>query len=328
MAAKRQKIHFESVEELLGAPITKDVTEEIQISQIRPFKDHPFKVIDDSRMEDLVKSIAVNGVLTPVMLRPSADGGYEMVSGHRRMHAAKLAGLKTIPAVVKEMDDDTAVVAMVDSNVQREEILPSERAFAFKMKFDVLKRQGKRNDLSSGTEFPMSDEEDDIYEDELSSGTEFPKSDTNTKEALRARTVVGKEAGISGRQVQKYICLTELIPDLLDLVDAKKIGLNTAVDIAHFDRELQNWIYEYYSETGFLRPVQIEALKNTENVENISHTVMTQIMRDALPENKPSRKVSLSEKKLDKYFPPHFSAKEREMVILGLLEKWQQENEQ
>lgn len=328
MAAKRQKIHFESVEELLGAPITKDVTEEIQISQIRPFKDHPFKVIDDIRMEDLVKSIAVNGVLTPVLLRPSVDGGYEMVSGHRRMHAAKLAGLKTIPAVVKEMDDDTAVVAMVDSNVQREEILPSERAFAFKMKFDVLKRQGKRNDLSSGTEFPMSDEEDAIYEDELSSGTEFPKSDTNTKEALRARTVVGKEAGISGRQVQKYICLTELIPDLLDLVDAKKIGLNTAVDIAHFDRELQNWIYEYYSETGFLRPVQIEALKNTENVENISHTVMTQIMRDALPENKPSRKVSLSEKKLDKYFPPHFSAKEREMVILGLLEKWQQENEQ
>lgn len=111
-------------------------------------------------------------------------------------------------------------------------------------------------------------------------------------------------------------------------MDAKKIGLNTAVDISHFDRELQNWIYEYYSETGFLRPVQIEALKNTENVENISHTVMSQIMRDALPENKPSRKVSLSEKKLDKYFPPHFSAKEREMVILGLLEKWQQENEQ
>ena len=328
MAAKRQKIHFESVEELLGAPITKDVTEEIQISQIRPFKDHPFKVIDDSRMEDLVKSIAVNGVLTPVMLRPSADGGYEMVSGHRRMHAAKLAGLKTIPAVVKEMDDDTAVVAMVDSNVQREEILPSERAFAFKMKFDALKRQGKRNDLTSGTEFPKLDEEDSIYEDEETSGTEFPKLDSYSGEALRAREQVAENAGISGRQVQKYISLTELIPDLLDLVDAKKIGLNTAVDISHFDRELQNWIYEYYSETGFLRPVQIEALKNTENVENISHTVMTQIMRDALPENKPSRKVSLSEKKLDKYFPPHFSAKEREMVILGLLEKWQQENKQ
>ena len=328
MAAKRQKIHFESVEELLGAPITKDVTEEIQISQIRPFKDHPFKVIDDSRMEDLVKSIAVNGVLTPVMLRPSADGGYEMVSGHRRMHAAKLAGLKTIPAVVKEMDDDTAVVAMVDSNVQREEILPSERAFAFKMKFDALKRQGKRNDLTSGTEFPKLDEEDSIFEDEETSGTEFPKLDSYSGEALRAREQVAENAGISGRQVQKYISLTELIPDLLDLVDAKKIGLNTAVDISHFDRELQNWIYEYYIETGFLRPVQIEALKNTENVENISHTVMTQIMRDALPENKPSRKVSLSEKKLDKYFPPHFSAKEREMVILGLLEKWQQENEQ
>ena len=237
MAAKRQKIHFESVEELLGAPITKDVTEEIQISQIRPFKDHPFKVIDDSRMEDLVKSIAVNGVLAPVMLRPSADGGYEMVSGHRRMHAAKLAGLKTIPAVVKEMDDDTAVVAMVDSNVQREEILPSERAFAFKMKFDALKRQGKRNDLTSGTEFPKLDEEDSIYEDEETSGTEFPKLDSYSGEALRAREQVAENAGISGRQVQKYMSLTELIPDLLDLVDAKTIGLNTAVDISHFDRE-------------------------------------------------------------------------------------------
>lgn len=323
MAAKRQKIHFESVEELLGAPITKDVTEEIQISQIRPFKDHPFKVIDDSRMEDLVKSIAVNGVLTPVMLRPCADGGYEMVSGHRRMHAAKLAGLKTIPAVVKEMDDDTAVVAMVDSNVQREEILPSERAFAFKMKFDAMKRQGKRNDLTSGLEVQKSDEDDAIYEDEETSGHEVQKLNEKW-----SRDKIGKDAGMGGRQVQRYLRLTELIPGLLDLVDAKKIGLSMAVDISFFDRELQNWIYEYYSETGFLRPVQIEALKNTENVENISHTVMTQIMRDALPENKPSRKVSLSEKKLDKYFPPHFSAKEREMVILGLLEKWQQENEQ
>lgn len=153
MAPKRQKIHFESVEELLGAPITKDITEEIQIDQIRPFKDHPFKVIDDSRMEDLVKSIAVNGVLTPVMLRPCAEGGYEMISGHRRMHAAKLAGLKTVPAVIKEMDDDAAVVAMVDANVQREEVLPSERAFAFKMKYDAMNHQGARNDLTCGTEF-------------------------------------------------------------------------------------------------------------------------------------------------------------------------------
>ncbi len=305
MAAKRQKIHFESVEELLGAPITKDITEEIQLDQIRPFKDHPFKVIDDSRMEDLVKSIAVNGVLTPVMLRPCAEGGYEMISGHRRMHAAKLAGFKTIPAVIKEMDDDAAVVAMVDSNVQREEILPSERAFAFKMKMDALNHQGARSDLTCGTEFHK-----------------LEGSDKKTRDAI------GKGAGISGRQVQKYIRLTELIPEILEYTDSKKIGLNMAVDISYFDKELQSWIAEYIEDTGFLRPVQIEALKNTDNVENITHTVMKQIMRDALPENKPSRKVSLSEKKLDRYFPPHFSAKEREMVILGLLEKWQQENQQ
>lgn len=323
MAPKRQKIHFESVEELLGAPITKDITEEIQIDQIRPFKDHPFKVIDDSRMEDLVKSIAVNGVLTPVMLRPCAEGGYEMISGHRRMHAAKLAGLKTVPAVIKEMDYDAAVVAMVDSNVQREEILPSERAFAFKMKMDALNRQGARTDLTSGLEVQKLDEEDAIYEDEVTSGTEVQKLDEKW-----SRDKIGKDAGMGGRQVQRYLRLTELIPELLDFVDAKKIGISMAVDISYFDKELQSWIAEYIDETGFLRPVQIEALKNTDNVENITHTVMKQIMRDALPENKPSRKVSLSEKKLDKYFPPHFSAKEREMVILGLLEKWQQENQQ
>jgi ParB family chromosome partitioning protein len=304
MAAKREKIHFESVEELLGAPVAKEVTEEIEIKKIHPFNNHPFKVLDDDRMADLVKSITVNGVLTPVLLRPDNAGGYEMISGHRRMHAAKLAGLKTIPSVIKEMSDDDAVIAMVDSNVQREEILPSERAFSFKMKMEALNHRGERTDLTCGLEVHKLEETQDN----------------------KTRNQIGKEAGMGGRQVQRYIKLTELRPELLELVDSKKIGISTAVDIASFDKELQGWIYEYVRDNGFLKPQQIEALKLTDNVENIAQRTMIEIMNNALPEKRTTGKVTLSEKKLDKYFPPHFGAKQREMVIVGLLEKWHEEN--
>ena len=306
MAAKREKIHFESVEELLGAPVASEITEEIEINHIHPFANHPFKVVDDDRMEDLVKSIAVNGVLTPVIIRQSeVPGEYEMISGHRRMHAAKLAGLRSVPAVIKKMNDDEAVIAMVDANVQREEILPSERAFSLKMKLDAINRQGERTDLTCGNNCHKSDE-------------------TSNK----SRVIVGKEAGMSGRSVQNYIRLTELDSGLLDLVDQKKIGVTMAVDIAGFDKELQGWIYEYYKDNGFLKPVQIQALRNTKNVENIAQKAMIEIMNDALPDSKSatSGKVMLSEKKLNKYFPPHFGAKQREMVIIGLLEKWHEEN--
>lgn len=308
MAVNREKLRFASVEELLGAPnLTGEGTEEIKIEDIHAFENHPFKVVDDEKMEDLVKSISVNGVLTPVLVRPDGKGRYEMISGHRRLHAATLAGLKVIPAVVKELGDDDAVIAMVDSNVQREEILPSERAWSFKMKFDALKRQGVRNDLTSGTE--------------------FPKSETNS-EILRARNKIGEEVGISGRQVQKYIKLTELIPELMDLVDKKNIAVTMGVDIAGFDKELQKWLYNYYKEVGFLRPVQIQALKDSDNTDNMTEYIMRQTINGALPEaNNKSRKVTLSEKKLNKYFPPRYSAKEREMVIISLLEKWHEENE-
>ena len=306
MAAKREKIHFESVEELLGAPIAKEVTEEIEISKIHAFNNHPFKVLDDDKMTELVKSISVNGVLTPVLIRPDGSGGYEMISGHRRMHAAKLAGLKKIPSVIKEMSDDDAVIAMVDSNVQREEILPSERAFSLKMKMDAMRRQGARTDKGD------------------SEGT--CRLEVDKLQDKKTCDVVGKDVGLGGRQVQRYVKLTELVPEVLDLVDRKKIGVNLAVDIAGFDKELQGWIYEYVKDNGFLKPQQIEALKNTNNVENISQRVMIEIMNNALPEKKVSGKVTLSEKKLDKYFPPHFGAKQREMVIVGLLEKWHEEN--
>ncbi len=305
MAVKREQIKFESVEQLLGAPITGETTIEIEINHITPFKGHPFKVIDDSRMEELVKSIAVNGVLTPVIVRESTDPGkYEMISGHRRMHAAKLAGLITIPAVIKKYTDDEAVIAMVDANVQREEILPSERAFSLKMKLAAISRQGERTDLTCGNNCHKLD-------------------DARNK----SRAIVGKDAGMSERSVQNYIKLTELVPDVLNLVDQKKIGVTLGVDIAGFDKELQGWIYEYYRDNNFLKPVQIQALKDTPNIENIAQRTMIQIMNDALPENKGKTdgKVTLSEKKLNKYFPPHFSSKQREMVIVGLLEKWHEE---
>ena len=221
------------------------------------------------------------------------------------MHAAKLAGLRTVPAVIKKLNDDEAVIYMVDANVQREEILPSERAFSFKMKLEALTRQGQRTDLTSGNNFPKLQD----------------------AEEKRSRNQLGKDAGMSGRSVQNYIKLTELIPEMLELVDQKKIGITMAINIASFDEELQKWLVEYYKDNGFLKPLQIEALKDSGNTRNITQSVMIQILNDALPDKKKgSGKLTFSERKLDKYFPPHFSSKEREMVIIGLLEKWHEGN--
>lgn len=299
MAVKREKVHFASVDELLGAPsLTGEGTEEIKLEDIHSFKNHPFKVLDDEKMTDLVTSITVNGILTPVLLRPDGKGKYETISGHRRIHAASMAGLKVVPAVVREMDDDEAVIAMVDSNVQREEILPSERAWSLKMKMDAIKHQGERTDLSSDHNGPRL-----------------------------ASAEIGEEVGLSSTQVKRYIRLTELIPELLELVDQKIIGLVMGVDISFFDKELQGWLYDYYKEVGFLRPNQIAALKDSGTVENMTEYIMKQTLNAALPQaDNKSRKVTLSEKKLDKYFPSHYSAKQREMVIISLLEKWQEEN--
>jgi ParB family chromosome partitioning protein len=151
MAVKRDKVHFASVDELLGAPVAEDATTEIRIDQIYPFDNHPFKVLDDEKMEDLVASVKENGVLVPVLVRPDDEGTYEMISGHRRLHAAQKAGLATIPAIIRQMTNDEATIAMVDANIQREEILPSERAFSLKMKMDAMRRQGARTDLTSGS---------------------------------------------------------------------------------------------------------------------------------------------------------------------------------
>lgn len=302
MAVKREKIKFASVEELLGAPqVTNDHTTEIRIDDIKPFKNHPFKVRDDQKMDELVESIRDNGILFPVLVRPGEDGRYEMISGHRRMHAARMVGLRTIPALIREMSDDEATVAMVDANVQREEILPSERAYSLKMKIDAIKRQGKRTDLTSRTEC-----------EKLFSG---------------AAEEAGWAFGLKARQVQKYLRLVNLNDKLLDLVDRKKIPINTAVDISYFNPNLQKWLYEYIKENGFLIPKQIAALKKLPNLDNVTQYIMVNVLNDAVSVKKGSGKVILSEKKLGKYFSPSISTRERERIILELLDHWKKEGD-
>ena len=292
------KIKLQSVDELLGVPEIAG-TQEIEIGRIHSFPNHPFKVLDDEKMDTLVDSIRENGILNPVIVRPDNSGDYEMISGHRRLHAAGIVGLKKIPAIVKEMSDDEAIINMVDANIQREEILPSERAFSLKMKMDAVKRQGKRSDLTSDHNGPKL-----------------------------AAVEVGETVGISPTQVKRYIRLTELIPELLDYVDSKKIGLVIAVDLSYLDEQIQKWVYEYYKDNGFLKPVQVEALKNYPNLSNATQQSVISIMNDALPKKSNSAKITFSEKKLDKYFPSHFSSKDRENIIIQLLEKWSEEQGQ
>ena len=299
MAVKREKVHFESVEELLGSSAVSDGMTEIRIDQIHSFKNHPFRVTDDEKMSDLIQSVKENGILVPVMVRPDVDGSYEMISGHRRMHAARLAGLETIPALVRDMSDDEATIAMVDANLQREEILPSERAYSLKMKMDAMRHQGScRHDVD--------------------------KTEADAAERKTANEV-GNEAGIGGRQVQRYIRLTQLVPELLNLVDQKQLSMVGAVTISYYDQELQKWIYEYIKEMGMIRPVQVEALKAQTNLENITKYTLNQILNDALPEKKPDGKIVFSKRKLDKFFPEHLSPAEREEVIIRLLSKWSKE---
>lgn len=284
---------------------------EIPISKIHAFRDHPFKVLDDDRMKELVQSVKDNGILNPVLVRPDAQGGFEMISGHRRMHAAKLAGLATVPAIVKEMTDDEAVIAMVDSNMQREEILPSERAFSLKMKMDAMRRQGKRTDLSQEST-PGS--KDRIKE--RTSGTEFQKSEDSW-----IREEVGQQAGISGRQVQKYLRLAELTEELLNLVDQKKLPIVLAVEISRFSIGLQQSLYTYIQKNGMINKTQLDALKKF-NYENLTDYSLEQVLNDAVPEKLDDGKVIITRQTLDKYFSKTVSTEKRQEVILDLLDRW------
>ena len=293
-----EKIKLTSIDELLGV-VNEESAMEIEIDKIKSFAGHPFKVIDDEKMQDLIESISESGVLTPVLIRPDQNDGYEMISGHRRMHAAQKAGLITIPAIVREMTDDEAVIAMVDANIQREELLPSEKAFAYKMKLEAMKRQGSRTDLTL--------------------------SQNETK--LRSDEILSKQVGESRAQVQRYIRLTELIPDLLELVDKKRLNFTIAVDISYIPQDVQKWIYEYICDNGFIKPNQIAALRNYLGQGPVTQSLMISILNSHIPVKAPARKVTLNEKKLTKYFPKNYTSEDVEKVIESLLEKWKQEQE-
>lgn len=281
---------------LQGIPSTMD---EIALNLIQPFKNHPFKVQDDDKMQDLVESVLQQGILSPVIVRPIGNGKYEMISGHRRMHAAQKAKLKKIPAIIMELTDDEATIVMVDSNFHREEILPSERAFSLKMKMDAMRHQGTcRHDVD--------------------------KLDPVDR---KSATIVGEGSGLTGRSVHRYIKLTALLPELLALVDQKQLSLVNGVEISNFGEEVQRFIYEYIKKNGGITPQQISVLKKQPNLENLTpYTVMT-ILKEAGRQKNASRKVSFTEKRLNQYFPEDYSASKRERIIIELLEKWKEEQE-
>ena len=292
-----QKLKLTTVEELLGVPASESSTE-IDIDMIHMFKNHPFKVLDDEKMLDLVESIRVNGILSPVLVRPDGEDSYEMISGHRRMHAAKIVGLTSIPAIVREMSDDEAIVYMVDSNIQREELLPSEKAFACKMKMDAVKRgagrPSKENSCQNGTNY-------------------------------RADYELSNQVGESARTIQRFIRLTELIPELLDMVDSKRLQFTAGVEISYIDKEIQQWICEYIHENGNVKQNQIVILRQ----ELLNGAITQSQLIDILNENAigriPKKKVTLSEKKLSQYFPPHYTSAEMEKVIVELLTNWKEQ---
>lgn len=291
----KKKVKISSYNDLFGLGNSENSIE-IDINQIRSFKNHPFKVLEDEKMEDLVESIKANGVLTPVIVRGNEDDGYEMISGHRRLHASKLAGLEMVPAFVRELTDEEATIAMVDSNIQREELLPSEKAFALRMKMEAMKRQGARGDLTS-----------------------------DHNEPKLAAEQIGDSCGISSAQVKRYIRLTYLIPSLLNLVDQKRLQFTCAVEISYFDENIQKWIDEYIHENGTIKPFQITVLRERAERENIDQAKMIRILNDSIPGRMPAKKVVMNEKKLRRYFPEDYSQAQMERVIENLLEQWSNE---
>lgn len=300
--AKRvgQNIKMTSVDELLRVPSSSGC-EEIEVAKIHPFKDHPFKVIDDDKMHELVESIMANGVLMPVIVRPTEDDEYEMISGHRRLFAVNQIGLEKIPAIIKDYDDDEAILAMVDSNLQREEILPSEKAFAYKMKYDAMRRQGRRNDLTS----------------------------SRIGKKLWADEELAKEVGESRGQIHRYLRLVELIPQLLDLVDKKALALATAVEISFIDPKIQGMLYAYMMENDICKTFQIFALREylKEN-ETINKMELIRILNENAPQNEDNRfqKITITKNKLREFFPVFYTKSQMENVLFKLLEDWKKEN--
>lgn len=294
-----EKIKMLTVDQLLGVPEGESAIE-ISVDKIYAFENHPFKVVKDDKMQELIDSIIANGIITPVVVRPDDEDGYEMISGHRRLFAAREAGLDTIPAFVREMTDDQATIAMVDANLQREIILPSEKAFAYKMRYEAMRHQGFRSDLTS--------------------------SQNGTRS--RADAELAKQVGESRNQVQRYMRLTELIPELLDYIDSNRIPIMTGVDISYLPQMIQEWIYEYIKENGTVKANQIAALRNVyaPGME-FSQQEMIRILNANLPTKQSPQKVTFTGTKLKQYFPPNYTMDDMERVILNLLAEWKQGQE-
>ena len=276
----------------------REQVQQIPIDELHPFTNHPFKVLDDEAMTRTVESIAQYGVLAPLIARPRPEGGYEIISGHRRQYAAKLAGLETLPVIVRQMSDDAAVILMVDSNLQREHIMPSERALAYKMKLEAIKNQGARSDLTS----------------------------PQVAAKFRSDDAVAKDQGISGDTVRRYIRLTNLIPELLDMVDEKKISFNPAVELSYLDESQQR---------DFL-----EAMNDTQNAPSLSQAQQLKKMAqqgefsyekafDVMGQEKRSEKdtVTIKNETLRKYFPRSYTPKQMEEKIIQLLDAWQKKQQ-
>ena len=279
----------------------REQVQQIPIGELFPFKNHPFKVLDDESMQRTVESVEQCGVLSPLIARPRPDGGYEIISGHRRQHAAQLAGLDTLPVIVRQMDDDAAVLLMVDSNLQRENILPSERAFAYKMKLEALKNQGARSDLTCG---------------------QFGHKLIGAK----ARDIVADESGDNARNVQRFIRLTSLIPELLDMVDEKKIAFNPAVELSYLDESQQRDFLEAMNDTQNAPSLsQAQRLKRLAQEGHFSYDVAFAVMGEEKKDE--LDKVVIKNDTLRKYFPRSYTPKQMEDTIIKLLDQWQRKQQ-
>ena len=271
----------------------REQVQQIPIGELFPFKNHPFKVLDDESMQRTVESVEQYGVLSPLIARPRPEGGYEIISGHRRQHAAQLAGLETLPVIVRQMDDDAAVLLMVDSNLQRENILPSERAFAYKMKLEALKNQGARSDLTSVQVAPKLSTEK-----------------------------IGEEVGMSKDNVKRYIRLTNLVPELLDMVDEKKIAFNPAVELSYLDESQQRDFLEAMNDTQNAPSLsQAQRLKKLAQEGHFSYDVAFAVMGEEKKDE--LDKVVIKNDTLRKYFPRSYTPKQMEDTIIKLLDQWQ-----
>ena len=303
MKSSAKNIVLKSVDDIFQteenrADAQRERVQEIPLDQLKPFRNHPFKVRDDQRMLDTVDSIREYGVLVPAIARPDPEGGYELISGHRRKRGCEMAGLQTMPVIIRDLDDDAAVLVMVDSNIQREELLPSERAFAYKMKLEALKHQGARSDLTS--------------------------SQLGTK--LRADELLAQQAGESRNQVQRFIRLTELISELLDMVDERKLAFNPAVEVSYLKQDEQRMLLEAMdAEQTTPSLSQAQRLKKFSQEGRLTEEAMSAIMSEEKKSD--MDKVTLRSDTLRKYFPKSYTPKQMEQTIIKLLDVWQKQRQ-